>query len=529
FANKNELTVEVYFRRSYSDYFEVKKNSGEYSERDSHLGGLYNNFVVNIQKFLFILMKSVFTPENICTLIASMESLLHKSHLDNYISNLNDETLNGDFDVIFRNAPLQRESICGIGPIRGRFLQKFANKKSFILVFGIVGLIFSSTHAYYNGTITTMEKRFKIPSQNMGFISTGNDITAFLLSMLIAYYGGRGNRPRWIAIGILSIVTYCLLSAIPHFIYGPGEDALLLTVEYGAVRDEEKSKAVQELDNNLLICRQNGTRTDGILCQKEEGNLLVQVFLFGAQLIAGIGQTLKHTLGISYMDDNIKKSKAPVVLSLSYFIRLLGPAAGYSLASICLKFYIAPELTPVISNDDPRWLGAWYFGWIIIALVLISFTVVMAMFPKELPRAAVRRRIALEKQNRAIEKKLDITPLVEETSVRDFFVTIKRLLKNKLFMLNNIAGICYIFGLLPFWTFLPKLIETMFKQSSSASSFYTGTFALLSSATGILCAGFIITKTQQKGIMNEDTYSRPVGLLEESTPSVRQMLMSIRS
>lgn len=59
-------------------------------------------------------------------------------------------------------------------------------------MFGVVGLIFASSHAYYNGTITTMEKRFKIPSKNMGFIATGNDITSFILSSFIAYYGGRG-------------------------------------------------------------------------------------------------------------------------------------------------------------------------------------------------------------------------------------------------------------------------------------------------------------------------------------------------
>jgi hypothetical protein len=68
-----------------------------------------------------------------------------------------------------------------------------ANKKCFIFVFGVVGLIFASSHAYYNGTITTMEKRFKISSKTMGFIATGNDITGFVLSSFIAYYGGRGN------------------------------------------------------------------------------------------------------------------------------------------------------------------------------------------------------------------------------------------------------------------------------------------------------------------------------------------------
>jgi hypothetical protein len=50
----------------------------------------------------------------------------------------------------------------------------------------------ASSHAYYNGTISTMEKRFKISSRNMGFIATGNDITSFFISTLIAYYGGKG-------------------------------------------------------------------------------------------------------------------------------------------------------------------------------------------------------------------------------------------------------------------------------------------------------------------------------------------------
>lgn len=47
---------------------------------------------------------------------------------------------------------------------------------------------------------------------------------------------------------------------------------------------------------------------------------------------------------------------------------------------------------------------------------------------------------------------------------------------------------------MPFWIFSPKLIETLFKQSSSASSLFTGTFALVSSAAGLLVAGYVISK-----------------------------------
>lgn len=110
--------------------------------------------------------------------------------------------------------------------------------------------------------------------------------------------------------------------------------------------------------------------------------------------------------------------------------------------------YIAPDLTPVITNKDPRWIGAWYLGWIIIAAVLFSFSIIMAFFPKELPRSAVRKRVAREVEKRNNAKKMDFEDKNEdsETSLKDFGIAFKRLLRNKLFMLNNMAGVFNIFG-----------------------------------------------------------------------------------
>lgn len=57
-----------------------------------------------------------------------METLLDKSPLDHYISNLSDESLNGEFDAVYKNAPLPKSAYCGIGSIRGKFLQKWVSK-----------------------------------------------------------------------------------------------------------------------------------------------------------------------------------------------------------------------------------------------------------------------------------------------------------------------------------------------------------------------------------------------------------------
>lgn len=102
-----------------------------------------------------------------------------------------------------------------------------------------------------------------------------------------------------------------------------------------------------------------------------------QVIFFFAQFVSGIGGSLYYTLGISYIDDNVKKSKTPVLISFSYFFRLLGPALGYSLASACLKMYISPSLHPTVTDKDPRWLGAWWMGWILLGFILALFTVML--------------------------------------------------------------------------------------------------------------------------------------------------------
>jgi hypothetical protein len=55
-----------------------------------------------------------------------MESLIDRKSptLDDYVKSLSDEALNGDFEEIFKRAPLSKDALCGIGSCRGRTLQR---------------------------------------------------------------------------------------------------------------------------------------------------------------------------------------------------------------------------------------------------------------------------------------------------------------------------------------------------------------------------------------------------------------------
>lgn len=60
-------------------------------------------------------------------------------------------------------------TLCGLSWLGyPKFLQRFANTRTFILVYGLLGTVQSMGFVYFAITLQTMEKRFKIPSQTTG-------------------------------------------------------------------------------------------------------------------------------------------------------------------------------------------------------------------------------------------------------------------------------------------------------------------------------------------------------------------------
>lgn len=76
--------------------------------------------------------------------------------------------------------------------------------------------------------------------------------------MIVSYYAGRGHRPRWIALGLYSVVLFCLMTALPHLLYGPGQDALHLTTEYGGVYDQNATIEVLNKQKRKTLCHTDG-------------------------------------------------------------------------------------------------------------------------------------------------------------------------------------------------------------------------------------------------------------------------------
>jgi hypothetical protein len=62
---------------------------------------------------------------------------------------------------------------CGLGPcFRPAWLRKYATARTFLIVYGLLGTVQSMAYIYFVATLTTLEKRFKIPSKTTGLHQT---------------------------------------------------------------------------------------------------------------------------------------------------------------------------------------------------------------------------------------------------------------------------------------------------------------------------------------------------------------------
>lgn len=72
--------------------------------------------------------------------------------------------LSQNIDDIIQKLPVTSDIKFGLWIVNGKKLQKFAKIQWYVVVYGFLSLFFSASLAYYTGTITTIEKRFQIPS-----------------------------------------------------------------------------------------------------------------------------------------------------------------------------------------------------------------------------------------------------------------------------------------------------------------------------------------------------------------------------
>ncbi|OBS70187.1 hypothetical protein A6R68_01272, partial [Neotoma lepida] len=152
--------------------------------------------------------------------------------------------------------------------------------------------------------LTTLERRFNLQSADVGVIASSFEIGNLALILFVSYFGARGHRPRLIGCGGIVMALGALLSALPEFLthqykYEAGE------IRWGAEGRD--------------VCATNGSSSDegpdpDLICRNRTATNMMYLLLIGAQVLLGIGATPVQPLGVSYIDDHVRRKDSSLYI-----------------------------------------------------------------------------------------------------------------------------------------------------------------------------------------------------------------------
>ena len=283
------------------------------------------------------------------------------------------------------------------------------------------------------------------------------------------------NKVTLMALGMYCCSLCCSLTALPYFIYGPADDQVLSSIANSSShkKNEFEFCSIDNIDK----------------CEDGFGQSLTvwpaYIIIWLASFINGIGYTALTILGIVFVDDNVKKAHAPMYMAGLFSIRLLGPTIAYLLSSYVLSLPEDPTSRANYSKSDPRFIGAWWIGFLFIGTALFIFSTPLLLFPGELTTVRVKRVQEKKSNSRNWRDQL-----------KEVKISVCRLLDSKIWVCDTLAGMFNYISGVGYGMLLPKYLETQYHKSAS---FMTGAYKISSSAAGMLIGGFVISWLKPKG------------------------------
>uniref|UniRef100_H2R1X2 Solute carrier organic anion transporter family member n=1 Tax=Pan troglodytes TaxID=9598 RepID=H2R1X2_PANTR len=360
--------------------------------------------------------------------------------------------------------------------------------KMFLLAITCAFVSKTLSGSYMNSMLTQIERQFNIPTSLVGFINGSFEIGNLLLIIFVSYFGTKLHRPIMIGIGCVVMGLGCFLKSLPHF--------LMNQYEY-----ESTVSVSGNLSSNGFLCMENGTQIlrptqDPSECTKEVKSLM-WVYVLVGNIVRGMGETPILPLGISYIEDFAKFENSPLYIGLVETGAIIGPLIGLLLASFCANVYVDTGSVNtddlIITPTDTRWVGAWWFGFLICAGVNVLTAIPFFFLPNTLPKEGLENNADIIKNENEDKQKEEVKK--EKYGItKDFLPFMKSLSCNPIYMLFILVSVIQFNAFVNMISFMPKYLEQQYGISSSDAIFLMGIYNLPPICIGYIIGGLIMKK-----------------------------------
>ncbi|XP_005357572.1 solute carrier organic anion transporter family member 2B1 isoform X1 [Microtus ochrogaster] len=385
----------------------------------------------------------------------------------------------------------------------------FHSIKFFVLCHSILQLAQLMISGYLKSSISTVEKRFGLSSQTSGLLAAFNEVGSVSLILFVSYFGNRVHRPRMIGCGAILVALAGLLMALPHFLSEP----------YRYDNSDYKS---QDMEASLClpttVAPASTPSNDSCSSHTEAKHLTMVGIMFTAQTLLGIGGVPIQPFGISYIDDFAHHSNSPLYLGILFAVTTIGPGMAYGLGSLMLRLYVDIDRMPEgginLTPKDPRWVGAWWLGFLISAGLVVLAAIPYFFFPREMPKEKhelhLRRKVltgaasrvskgeALTSQQEPLKKETGLPQIAPDLTVVQFIKVfprvLLRMLRHPIFLLVVLSQVCTSSMVAGMATFLPKFLERQFSITASFANLLLGAFTIPLAIVGIVLGGVLVKR-----------------------------------
>ncbi|XP_063041606.1 solute carrier organic anion transporter family member 2B1 [Engraulis encrasicolus] len=360
----------------------------------------------------------------------------------------------------------------------------FYNIKFFVLCHGILQLSQLLVSGYLKASISTIEKRYGLTSQKSGLFAAFNEVGNTILIVFVSFFGARVHRPRFIGVGAIIASAGVFVIAVPHFLSGPYEFSVLLN-------------STNNTSSEMCRLKAHNCSQQDIVVQED----VFPILLLG-QLLLGIGGVPIQPFGISYIDDFANKRNSPIYLGILFAVTVIGPAFGYLLSAVMLRFNVDIDKllddSARIDRSDPRWIGAWWLGFLVAASLLFLSSIPYFFFPRTMPKQETTGNDQISKQEEAFNVEKPKPDQVRQPTllqfIKSFPITLMRTLRSPIYLLVVVAQIHLAAMVAGLATFMPKFIEKQFRVTASFSNIMIGGLNIPSATLGIMTGGIVLRR-----------------------------------
>uniref|UniRef100_A0A9W3H2X4 Solute carrier organic anion transporter family member 6A1 n=1 Tax=Camelus bactrianus TaxID=9837 RepID=A0A9W3H2X4_CAMBA len=387
------------------------------------------------------------------------------------------------------------EGLCGLGCVVIPRCPCFNNVRFFLVFFcilvisqGIVfGLVNLSSNSFQDNHLTTIGSLV---------LSLSYDISFCLVVVFIAYCGGKGNIPRWIAVS--------------SFLVGFG--SLLFAFPYLSGRNYQMNVVTED------ICKEVKIVND---CKKTSLSFLSKdmIFFILGQSVQGIAGVPLRVLGVVFIYNSVAAYSAGIYLGkffrllvyltitfektiLKLFLHaycegiveasgILGYALGRAIGALLIKTSENSSFEESIEDCDAseHWLWTWWSQFVIISVIAWSTLIPLSRFPQSIRGTA---RIKPEKQKPHLLDENQTKDQEFVPSLKDLFATAVILIKSPMFVCLSLARASESLVIIGTSALLPVYIESQFMLTPSDATTLSRFILILGDAIGQFLGGIIV-------------------------------------